>query len=136
MFAIMHANFQQMTYAFLLGLILGFVVLKTRSLLASIVMHSTLNVISVILCYGPINDFYVAFNQEIITVALVVSPPILVASIILFSLYTKKRNARLGISNDLPSFESIKEKPFEKILAIILFATFVLTNIVDAISAW
>ena len=136
LFAVMHGNFQQMTYAFALGILLGFVVLKTNSLLASIVMHATLNIMSVILSFGPINDFYVEYSVEIVTIALILSPAVLAGSIVLFSLYTKKRNARLGTSNALPTYESIKEKPYENVLSIVLFIAFLLTNIVEAFLAW
>lgn len=136
LFAVMHGNFQQMTYAFALGILLGFVVLKTDSLLSSIVMHATFNIISVILSYGPINDFYVQYNAQIVAVALIFSPALLAGSIVLFSLYTKKRNARLGTSNALPTYESIKEKPYENVLSIVLFVAFILTNVAEAFLAW
>lgn len=136
LFAVMHGNFQQMTYAFALGFLLGFVVLKTDSLLSSIVMHATFNIISVILSYGPINDFYVQYNAQIVAVALIFSPALLAGSIVLFSLYTKKRNARLGTSNALPTYESIKEKPYENVLSIVLFVAFILTNVAEAFLAW
>lgn len=136
LFAVMHGNFQQMTYAFALGILLGFVVLKTDSLLASIVMHATFNIMSVILSFGPINDFYVEYSVEIVTIALILSPAVLAGSIVLFSLYTKKRNALLGTTNALPTYESIKEKPYENVLSIVLFIAFLLTNIVEAFLAW
>lgn len=43
MFAMYHMNLQQLFYQFLLGFIMGFVVLKTRSLYSSMIIHFTSN---------------------------------------------------------------------------------------------
>jgi len=47
MFAIMHGNLQQFVYPFLLGIIMGWIVLRTGSLISSIVVHFTNNFIVV-----------------------------------------------------------------------------------------
>lgn len=47
MFAIFHMNLQQVFYQFLLGMIMGWVVIKTGSLLASMIVHFTSNFIVV-----------------------------------------------------------------------------------------
>lgn len=39
MFALMHANLQQLVYPFLLGLIMGWIALRTGSIISSIVVH-------------------------------------------------------------------------------------------------
>lgn len=39
MFALMHTNLQQLVYPFLLGLIMGWIVLRTGSLVSSIIVH-------------------------------------------------------------------------------------------------
>ena len=136
LFAVMHANFQQMVYAFLLGILLGVVVLQTDSLLSSIVMHATFNILSVILSFEPINQYYVSYNQEIVSIALTFAVPLVAGSIILFTKYTRQRNARLGQTNASPTFTSIKEKPHEKVLSIVLFIAFLLINVFDACLAW
>lgn len=46
-FGIMHGNFMQIPFAFVVGLILGFVVVKTNSLLPAIIIHFLNNSISV-----------------------------------------------------------------------------------------
>ena len=55
-FGIMHGNLIQGTYAFCLGLIFGYVDLKEKSLLPSIIMHITINSSSVISAFLPINE--------------------------------------------------------------------------------
>ncbi len=47
MFGLMHGNFMQIPFAFVVGLILGFVVVKTNSLLPGIIIHFLNNAISV-----------------------------------------------------------------------------------------
>lgn len=136
LFAVMHANFQQMTYALMLGLLLGFVVLKTNSLYASIAMHATFNIMSVVLSYGAINEFYIAHNLIIVIIAIILAPAMIFTSIFLFNHYTNKRNARLNISNASPTFESIKEKKHEKVLSITWLILFLITNMYEAIIAW
>lgn len=61
-FAFMHANFSQIVFAFLVGLVLGFVTIKTGSIWTAVAIHFTNNVISVGVSYLPFNnDFAVSF---------------------------------------------------------------------------
>ena len=50
-FGIMHSNFEQIPFAFMVGLFLGFSVIKTGSLRVAIAVHFYNNLISVILNY-------------------------------------------------------------------------------------
>ena len=49
----MHGNFEQMPFAFLVGLALGFIVVKTNSLLLAMAVHATNNFVSVIFDFMP-----------------------------------------------------------------------------------
>ena len=67
-FGLMHGNFQQIPFAFLMGLILGFAAVKTGSLRVSVAIHFFNNFISVFFSYLPesinenfINLFYYLF---------------------------------------------------------------------------
>ena len=100
------------------------------------VMHATFNIMSVILSYGAINEFYTAHNLIIVIIAIILAPAMIFTSIFLFNHYTKKRNARLNISNASPTFESIKEKKHEKVLSITWLILFLITNMYEAIIAW
>lgn len=53
LFSLMHANLQQIPFAFLMGLILGYSVIKTGSLRVSISIHFFNNSLSCILSYIP-----------------------------------------------------------------------------------
>lgn len=51
LFGLLHGNFQQMPFAFLVGLILGFIVVKTDSLIIAIAVHGANNLVSVVFDY-------------------------------------------------------------------------------------
>lgn len=52
-FGLMHGNFEQMPFAFTVGLVLGFLVLKTGSLWLSVAVHVFNNLVSVVFSYLP-----------------------------------------------------------------------------------
>ena len=52
-FGVLHSNFEQIPFAFFVGLFLGFAVLKTGSLRVSIAVHFYNNLVSVIINYLP-----------------------------------------------------------------------------------
>ncbi len=52
-FAVMHGNFEQMPFAFMVGLFLGFTVIKTGSMRVAILLHFTNNFVSVVFSYFP-----------------------------------------------------------------------------------
>lgn len=56
LFAIMHGNLQQASYAFLAGLFFGFLVQRTGSIWASVIAHFTINATSVIAAFAPVAD--------------------------------------------------------------------------------
>ena len=66
-FGILHGNFQQMPFAFLVGLILGYVTVKTKSIWTAVAIHCINNAVSVIFDYAFIgndmakNIFYVIY---------------------------------------------------------------------------
>lgn len=51
MFGLVHGNFEQIPFAFLVGLVLGFIMVKTGSIIIAIAVHFTNNLISVIFDY-------------------------------------------------------------------------------------
>ncbi|MBQ6847710.1 MAG: CPBP family intramembrane metalloprotease [Clostridia bacterium] len=52
-FGVMHGNFEQMPFAFTVGLFLGFTVIKTGSMRVAILLHFTNNFVSVLFSYFP-----------------------------------------------------------------------------------
>lgn len=51
LFGLMHGNFEQMPFAFVLGLALGFIVVKTGSLWIAVAIHASNNLVSVVFGY-------------------------------------------------------------------------------------
>lgn len=66
-FGIMHGNFQQMPFAFLVGLALGFVTVKTGSIWIAVGIHAFNNAFSVIYDYATLD-----FSQESKNIAFVI----------------------------------------------------------------
>ncbi len=55
LFGLVHGNFEQIPFAFLVGLILAFITVKTNSILIAIAVHFTNNLVSVIFDYTSIS---------------------------------------------------------------------------------
>ena len=73
MFGIAHMNPIQSTYAFILGLILGYIYYKTGNLLNSILLHLTINSTSVLYEYAPLMvQGYMCLIISIVSMGLVV----------------------------------------------------------------
>lgn len=53
LFGLMHGNFEQIPFAFLVGLALGFIAVKTNSLLLAMAVHAANNFVSVIFDFMP-----------------------------------------------------------------------------------
>ena len=143
-FAIMHGNFQQFGYAFLLGLFLGTVTMLSDSLLAGSVIHFTMNAISVILSYPPIYTEYerIATEQaEFVSMFSFFLCPLAVAGIaVLFVFCTRKRNQQLYGKKTVGVIAYPEEMPKQKgglkALYVIAWIAFVVINIGQALTLW
>ncbi len=143
-FAVMHGNFKQLIYAFLCGIVLGTVVTLTDSLLAGCVIHFTLNAISVLFSYPPINDLYMycVNNYEYIfsSVVMLVLPVFAFGAMALFILYTLKKNKnKYGsrVPTDMNCVSLMpKEKSGEKVIKTISWIAFVLINVIFMFTSW
>lgn len=143
-FAIMHGNLQQIFYAFLCGIILGTVVILTDSLLAGCMIHFTLNTLSVIISYPPINSIYIDFanNYRYIFsyVVMLALPTVSLIAMALFVSYTLSKNKKIygkNVPTDLqyPSLMP-KEQQWEKVIEIISWVIFILTNVFCMLINW
>lgn len=56
MFALMHGNLQQLVYPFVLGLILGWLKLRTGSIIPCMIVHFTSNFLTILLTYLGLNN--------------------------------------------------------------------------------
>lgn len=55
-FGVMHGNFEQIPFAFLVGLILGFIYVKTKSIWVCVAVHAANNLVSVLFSYATLGD--------------------------------------------------------------------------------
>lgn len=144
MFAIMHGNLQQLAYAFVCGIILGTVVTLTDSLLAGCVIHFTLNTISVIISYPPINDLYVLYAEKYMfifsSVVLLVLPVFACGALALFIIYTLKKNKKLygsRVPTDLKHPKLMpKETKGERVIKTISWIAFIVINVLFMALNW
>ena len=67
LFGIMHGNFRQIPFAFLAGLVLGFIAVKTNTIWISVAVHAFNNAVSVIIDY-----LLMSYNNEIVNVFAVI----------------------------------------------------------------
>ena len=58
LFALLHFNIQQVAYAFVIGLVLGFVAVVSKNIWPSIIIHFTNNAVSVYLDYAAANEWW------------------------------------------------------------------------------
>ncbi len=143
-FAIMHGNLLQLVYAFILGLILGTVTMLTDSLLAGTLMHFTLNTISILLSYPPVYTIYEGFvtKQPIIyfAIAIMLLPLVGIGALVLFILYTKKKNKSLygkSFVSDLSTPELMpKQQGGKTALTVISWIVFIGVNVLYMLNAW
>lgn len=59
LFGVMHGNFEQTPFAFLVGLVLGYITIKSKTIWIAVLVHGFNNLISVVLSYLPnsLNDY-------------------------------------------------------------------------------
>lgn len=125
-FGVMHGNFDQMPFAVIVGLILGYIYVKTGSLWASVAVHCTNNAISVIFTYfEKIMPSYM--QNAIYTLYILIC---LFAAICGIYAIAKKNPDRFALkTSDTAASEGQKYKWFFTSWAIIVFLAL---NIIDS----
>lgn len=126
-FGIMHGNFEQMPFAVMVGLILGYIYVKTENIWICVAVHSTNNAISVILSY--LENITSSNVQNLIYIIyLIISMLAAILGVLLFA-KNGKENYELEKSE-----EKIKDKQkykwFFTSWAIVLF---VVINLIEAL---
>ncbi len=143
-FAVMHGNLQQILYAFILGLILGTVVMVTDSLFAGTVMHFTLNALSVIISYPPVHALYENFVNKnpllYMLVSFILLPPIATICLVFFIRHSRNKNKRLYNKPFVSDLEFPRLMPkregWETALTTVGWIVFVLVNLISMITLW
>ncbi len=127
-FGVMHGNFEQIPFAILVGLILGYIYVKTGSIWTSVAVHAVNNAVSVIFNYLE-NIISIDMQNLLYIVYLIIT---LIVSIIGILLFAKggDENYMLKKQEDDIS-QKVKYKSFFTSWAIILF---IVINLIEALS--
>jgi len=117
-FGLIHMDLQQFPYAFLMGILFAYLVYYTRSVLASILSHFTLNAASVAVAYayGPDGSSFPLIP------ALAVSLPALVFTVRLFVSYNKKNVVEESAIGDGAAPEKVFTWEFWAVIALYIIA--------------
>lgn len=127
-FGIMHGNFEQIPFAILVGLILGYIYVKTESIWTGVLVHGVNNAVSVIFTYLQ-NTMSLNMQNILYMVYLIIG---LIAAIIGILLFAKK-------GDDNYNLEKYDDEITEKEKYIYFFTSwaiivFVVLNFIEAMS--
>ena len=86
LFALLHLNIQQVSYAFVVGLILGFVAVITKNIFPAIIIHFTNNLISTYVDYAQIKNWFMGDMLTGLQTWLINTSPILIFFASLFAI--------------------------------------------------
>lgn len=107
-FGIMHGNFGQMFNGFLLGLVMGYVAVKSKSLWLPIICHMAANTNAMVLSY-----FEYKMGEDFLNTELIYSAVLVVIAVISIVLLLK-RNGRINDANDGYPVEQALDVPEEE----------------------
>lgn len=108
LFGVMHGNFNQMFNGFLLGLVIGYIAVKSKSIWIPIICHMAANTNAMVLSYFEYKLGEDFFNTELIYGAILTV--IAIVSIVLLL----KRNGKIDEENDGFPVEQALEVPEEE----------------------
>ena len=126
-FGVMHGNFQQMPFAFLVGLILGYVTVKTGTLWISVAIHAFNNFISLVFDYLP-----KSIPMDIKNAAYIIFLTVLMILGLLSIILLNKNKENLEIEkSETEATERQKYKWFFSSAAIVIF---LIVSVIEALS--
>lgn len=134
LFAIMHGNIIQIPFAFIVGLVLAFLTIKTNSLLPAMVVHFIVNFRSVIISILLDNK---AIDENVLNNIYLVSLFfVFVLGIISAAMLSRKKNFfKLSSREDIPFREAVKSSMFSAgIIVFIIYS--VLTTFQTISISW
>lgn len=115
LFGLMHGNLSQIPFAFILGLVIGFIAVKTNSIIPGILIHFFNNLFSVIMSYlGMINVFN---TQEYIIIHFISVLTIVILGLVSVVILCKDKEF-FSISNQGENDLSLKSKISSSLLSV------------------
>lgn len=126
LFAIMHGNIVQIPFAFIVGLALAFLTIKTNSLLPAIVVHFIVNFRSVII--SILLDNNVIDENILNNIYLICIFVIFVLGIISAAVLSRKKNIiKLSSRDDIPFREAVKSSMFSAGILVFMIYSILIT---------
>lgn len=126
-FGLMHASAQQIPFATLVGLVLGFIAVKTNSIWPAVAVHAANNLLSVLLSYA--SDYFAENTYVLIDFA--VSIIVLIGFIIGVYNISKKDDGFFKLS-----FSDTKLSEKEKLLTFFTTPMFVISAVLSVVIAF
>lgn len=96
LFGIMHGNFNQMFNGFLLGLIFGYIALKSSSIIPSIIAHMTVNANAILCSYVYEYKVFAAFGEDVASVCELAHFAVLLVIGIIALIFFLKKNGKIS----------------------------------------
>ena len=96
LFGIMHGNFNQMFNGFLLGLIFGYIALKSGSVISSIIAHMTVNANAILCTYVYEYKVFEAFGEDAASIAEMAHFAVLLVIGIIALIFFLKKNGKIN----------------------------------------
>ena len=127
LFGVMHGNFEQIPFAFLVGLVLGFVYVKTRSLWVCVAVHFVNNFISVLFSYMPQN-MDMGIQNLLYTLYLIAAMLVAVVGIALIS-----SNTQESFELKRAEIQAKEKKKYKWFFSNALIIIFIVLNIIEAV---
>lgn len=110
LFGLMHGNFNQMFNGFILGLILGYIALKSGSVITSMIMHIILNANAMFAAYVYEYKMYESAGETAYTYEMIHFAVLLVIGIVALVFFLK-RNGKIGSDDKVISDYSYEIEP-------------------------
>lgn len=107
LFAVMHGNIIQIPFAFIVGLVLAFITIKTNSIVPAIIVHFLVNFRSVLISITLENKF---ISDEMLNyIYLILLLAVFAAGIISAAILSRKKNFfKLESRDDIPFRQAVK----------------------------
>jgi len=120
-FSIIHANFEQIPFALVCGLALGYVVIRTNSIWAGVLLHFLNN-------FWAVCSEYLSYlvPYECFAVAYIIISVVLCAAAIISAVYLYKKDVREGITSGVLKESEGSLNLFERVLFICYSPAFML----------
>ena len=96
LFGIMHGNFNQMFNGFLLGLIFGYIALKSGSIIPSIIAHMTVNANAILCTYVYEYKVFAAFGEDAASICEMAHFAVLLVIGIIALIFFLKKNGKIS----------------------------------------